>query len=333
MVRPTQQTSTKRKRQSNDLIWARDGDQKNAQEHPCYLLENCNEEGAPSDNDNDKVWVEWSSNGTVACIPKSRISTTGLSSRRSRRNDTKRPVVPSTKRSNNSQSKSKNNSTTATLNEDEDSESDDERIPDQILVEGCGISEVNGTYDRIAYKMYGSNSPVFNKKEIWKGEVKEFVIYECSTNTHCGQWYIGILERHTSLSPISFYFYEVRHRNDPQQISQCLDGKIPLINLLIPPVNGWTKIEHGVDPAPTLKYIYDAIDNSSSISDSIKKEDTTKVKEEMYGGETNNEEDKKIAAVPSLVSSSQLTKSAYDEDTDEDIAPDKVQSSQVKVKE
>jgi len=86
MVRPTQQTSTKRKRKSNDLIWARDGDHKNAQEHPAYILENCNEEDT-SKNDNDEVWVEWSSNGTVACIPKSRISTAGLSSRRRRHNN------------------------------------------------------------------------------------------------------------------------------------------------------------------------------------------------------------------------------------------------------
>jgi len=112
----------------------------------------------------------------------------------------------------------------------------------------------------------------------------------------------------------------------------------------LPPVNGWRKIEHdelrvlakGVDPTPTLTYKYKTNDDiiASSFSDSVKKEDTTKVKEELYGGETDEEEDKKITAVPSLVSSSsQLTKSAYDEDTDEDIAPDTVHSSQLKVKE
>jgi len=91
MVRPTQQISTKRKRQSNDLIWARDGDGENAQEHPAYLLENCNEDdGVLTCNNNDKVWVEWSSNGTIACIPKSRLSTSGLSPRRSRHKSTVR---------------------------------------------------------------------------------------------------------------------------------------------------------------------------------------------------------------------------------------------------
>ena len=327
MVRPTQQSSTKRKRKSNDLIWARDGDHKNAQEHPAYILENCNEEvTSKNDNDDDEVWVEWSSNGTVACIPKSRISTAGLSSRRRRttNNDTKQPAVndvqqtisneqknaPSKKQSNDSQSKSINNSTAATLKKVEDSKLDDKRIPHQILVEGCGIPEMNGTYH-----LDCGVERVYIKSGEWKGEVEDFLVYRSldshDKHTH---WYIGIY-RGGYIPSARFY----KAANNTEQ----------------PTVNGWTKVDHGVDPAPTLKYVYKTTDNNiaSSVSDStkVKKEDSTKVKEEMYGGETDDE-DKKIAAVPTPVVSSQLKKKEYDEDTDED-TPDTVQSTQVKVKE
>jgi len=188
MVRPTQQSSTKRKRKSNDLIWARDGDHKNAQEHPAYLLENCKADTSKNDNE---VWVEWSSNGTVACVPKSRISTTVLSSRRRRHN--------------------------------------------------------NGR------KQPGDN-------------------------------------------------------NDSEPISNDTFAN----------------------------------DNLPSVSDSrakkesiqVKREDV-KVKEEAYGGETDNDEDDgKIAAVPTPVVSLDLKKEEYEEDTDDDIALDQVQSTHVnKVKE
>ena len=56
MVRSSHQSNTKRKRKSNDLIWARDGD--HIQEHPAYILENCNEDDDTTNS--DKVWVEWS---------------------------------------------------------------------------------------------------------------------------------------------------------------------------------------------------------------------------------------------------------------------------------
>ena len=79
--------STKRKRKSNDLIWARDADHEKAKEHPAYILESeSDEDGAP--NNNNKVWVEWVSNGTISHIPKSRISKTGLLSRSRNRNVT-----------------------------------------------------------------------------------------------------------------------------------------------------------------------------------------------------------------------------------------------------
>jgi len=242
MVRPTQQSSTKRKRKSNDLIWARDGDHKNAQEHPCYLLENNCNKGAPSDN-NDKVWVEWSSNGTIACIPKSRISTTVLSSRRSRRNDTKqtgdeqtatnkkqKKRAPSKKRSSKGQSKPINDNNNATLNEDEDkqqkkrapprkrlngglstllskrkkhttvgnSSNTTNAIPKQILVEECGVPEVNGTYDlRVddartdGLSVDESDAPVYSKKGIWQGTAVDFEIYR--TASRLGYGHSGIL--------------------------------------------------------------------------------------------------------------------------------------------
>lgn len=85
MVRSGPLPSTKRKRKSDNLIWAQDGDNEKAQEHPAYLLE-IDEDGAPSsNNDNDQAF--YSSNGTTAQVPKSRISSTGLATRRQRNNN------------------------------------------------------------------------------------------------------------------------------------------------------------------------------------------------------------------------------------------------------
>ena len=61
------------------LIWARDGDSDTAVCHPAYLLDN-------KKGDANLVWIEWASNGTVAQIPESCISS-GLASRRSSRVD------------------------------------------------------------------------------------------------------------------------------------------------------------------------------------------------------------------------------------------------------
>ena len=339
MVRPTQQSSTKRKRMSNDLIWARDGDQKNAQEHPCYLLENLHY--CVSAINIDKVWVEWSSNGTIACIPKSRISTTELSSRRRRTtnnnddtrkssdndeqpttNNKQKKRAPPKKRSNyGGQSTQKKRTTfgisTSNIN------SDTIAIPEQILVEGCGITELNGTYNRGADE---GAAPVFSKKGTWKGKAVEFEFYRRANILGYGYWYIGI--REGRISPI--IFFKVSYKMPPPPAAVLIPK--------VPSIEGWEKAEYGAYPTPTLAYKYKSNDDniaSSVINNTkVKKEDGTKVKEEMYGGETDEERDKKIAAVPSLVlSSSQLTTSAYDEDTDEDIAPDPVQSTQLKVKE
>ena len=341
MVRPTQQSNTKRKRKNNDLIWARDGDHKNAQEHPAYILENCNEEDDNDTSTCDKVWVEWSSNGTVACIPKSRISTTGLSSRRSRRttnNDTKQSSnelsttsnkqkkrAPSRKRSKNGQSIPINDSTKSTNG----SESNDNRFPNQILAEGCGISELNGTYSQL--HTLGKYKIEYRKSGEWEGKEVAFSIHRAprsaasrsefaDINKRLGlpwHWYIGINN--------GFVMRKI------YKAANNTDIKLP------PPVNGWKVMAEGIDPAPTIKYRYKTADDNinASISDIIKVKEETKVKEEMYGGETDDEEeDRKIAAVPTtVVSSSQMKKEEYDDDTDEDVVPDPVKSSQVKVKD
>jgi len=300
-----------RKRKSNNLIWARDGDGKNAQEHPCYLLDKyCNEHGGWLSS--DKVWVEWSSNGTIACIPESRISTTGLSSRRRRTN---------------------NNDTKQTGDNNEQTTTNTERakaIPEQILVEGCALSEVNGTYIQRDKSDKCKGFPLYSKKGRWKGEITDFVFYRDINNSGHGYWYIGLQFEST---PSSRFFLP----------SNCIyKSKINSFDTgTLPPIKGWEAAERGLDPAPTLTYKYKSNDDNitSSVSDSIKvKKEDTKVKKEEYGGETDDEEDdsdRKIAAVPFLVSSSSqlTTKSVYDEDTDDDAAPDPVQSTQLKVKE
>lgn len=277
MVRSSQQSITKRKRKSNDLIWARDG----LYEHPAYLLENCNEDDDTTKS--DKVWVEWSSNGTIACIPKSRISSTDLSSRRRRSN-----------------------------NDDNNDTSSSDGIQ-QIIVEGCGMPEINGTYARnetsqrgLVHSADDRGASVFSKKGEWKGEEVDFVIYRTSSDWWW-QWCISI--------GYDILLYKTKDNTYAPHMPP-------------PPLHGWEVMGSGVDPAPTIKYKRQiATDNiTSSVSSKVKKEET-------YGGDTDNE-DKKIAvaAVPTPVVSSQLKKGKYDEDTDEDIAPDPVESTRVSVK-
>ena len=82
--------SNRRHYKRGPLIWARDGDSETAAEHPAYLLLNNKEVDDDSiicnntnDNNNDTVLIEWSTNGAVAQIPRSRIRE-GLVTRRNK---------------------------------------------------------------------------------------------------------------------------------------------------------------------------------------------------------------------------------------------------------
>ena len=71
------------------FVWARDSDNKHAQEHPAHLLLNKNNEEIETHKKFGKrqlnyVWIAWGSTGAVVQIPKGRIREDDLIPRRSR---------------------------------------------------------------------------------------------------------------------------------------------------------------------------------------------------------------------------------------------------------
>ena len=103
-------------------------------------------------------------------------------------------------------------------------------IESLFVVEGSGVSEVNGIYIRTPESCYGS--PVFTKEELrqqWLGETVTFQVYRRNVQQH-EYWYIGISGSHS--------FYRASLGDNPN----------------IPPKDGWERIGHGMDPAPKLIY-------------------------------------------------------------------------------
>ena len=59
---------------STDMKWARESPNETAETHPCYV-QKLDDDGGRLECDDGMVWVKWSSNGLVARIPKSHVST------------------------------------------------------------------------------------------------------------------------------------------------------------------------------------------------------------------------------------------------------------------
>ena len=100
---------------------------------------------------------------------------------------------------------------------------------DTILVEGCGMPEVNGTY-KWSDDTYYNGVRQYCKQGQWKGRHTEFEIYyESHAEWKC--WLIfGVKD--------SLYLFE-GPRGEAAEM----------------PSNGWKALHNGVNPAPTLKFM------------------------------------------------------------------------------
>jgi len=107
---------------------------------------------------------------------------------------------------------------------------------EQIVVQGAGDSEANGTYKRyrsdIGLPNYFSRQfPVFSKSGSWEGENVEFFIYQSKYNT---RWYLMTF-KNGSRSSVEFYY--------------SMDAELTEL----PPKSNWICF-NGIYPAPQLKW-------------------------------------------------------------------------------
>jgi len=102
-----------------------------------------------------------------------------------------------------------------------------------LIVEGCGLSEVNGTYTRAAAKYNFNGAPVYSKLGQWKENAVVYVIYWKSVTK---QWFIGHRKEDVDAG---------RGAPDGFCISQ------QNVSRLAPPGNGWSMIRSAVTPSPS----------------------------------------------------------------------------------
>lgn len=118
------------------------------------------------------------------------------------------------------------------------------KVPiNQVVVEGCGIPDFNGTYKKETFMMY-QTAPVYSKKVLWKGKEVTFAIFMPSFNTY--NWYIGtwIGDIDSGVGPgTSFYSstYDSRDEVPPSCVT--------------PPEKNWEVVGSGGNPAPTCRLI------------------------------------------------------------------------------
>ena len=113
----------------------------------------------------------------------------------------------------------------------------------QVVVEGCGLSDVNGTYNKVPGVMY-KDAPVYSKKVLHIRSIVsdektvEYVIYRNSMSFSPNNWFISgwkglVTDVDSSPNNLSLY-------GSPQN-ADCL----------APPVNGW-KVTYGQHPPPKI---------------------------------------------------------------------------------
>lgn len=113
------------------------------------------------------------------------------------------------------------------------------KVPvERIVVEGCGIPELNDTYTKV---LVYQNAPVYVKKGLWKGKEVKLAIFMPSA-THYN-WQIGIW-REDGEGPSSLFYSSTYNSRD----------EVPP-STLTPPEIGWDVVGNGINPAPICRYM------------------------------------------------------------------------------
>jgi len=129
-------------------------------------------------------------------------------------------------------------------------------VPDQILVEGCSMSKVNGVYTQVA-RLSKENFPVYSKRGERKGKAVVFVI--CRKKNDCG-WLICRWKGDVNQSGtyVKKRMYTSKDKVDPDRKYHRRYRRYTNV----PPPTGWRAKRSANSLAPTLKYDYNTTEAS-----------------------------------------------------------------------
>jgi hypothetical protein len=108
----------------------------------------------------------------------------------------------------------------------------------KIIVEGAGISEVNGVY------LYNKNYKSFIKKGKWQAVRSTFHIYNCTNINGCRKWFVSCTlptKNPGTTEDTYFYFFEITGASVET----------------VPPKTGWKKTGKGRESVPHLVHELD----------------------------------------------------------------------------
>eukprot|EP00804_Cyclotella_cryptica_P003556 CCRYP_002177-RC/>CCRYP_002177-RC protein AED:0.09 eAED:0.09 QI:151/1/1/1/0.8/0.83/6/655/3175 len=83
--------------------------------------------------------------------------------------------------------------------DDEDSRFGQEMIYNEILVEGCGIPDINGVYKRCGHC---DDVPKYSKTGVWDGREEDFMLFRCKLTDNTRRWYISIVPGNSKCSSL-----------------------------------------------------------------------------------------------------------------------------------
>jgi ubiquitin carboxyl-terminal hydrolase 9/24 len=137
------------------------------------------------------------------------------------------------------------------IHESDDDDDDDSRFEDRytsgshgvVLVEGAGISQVNGVYTCTGT---WDNVDLFTKSDIWEGFNQTFSLFRCRLSDNTKRWYISIVPKSNNPGTsfdIDFY-YQVATGNARE----------------VPGMLNWVSARGSeADPPPIVKYQSDVV--------------------------------------------------------------------------
>jgi ubiquitin carboxyl-terminal hydrolase 9/24 len=126
-----------------------------------------------------------------------------------------------------------NDSDDDVLDEDDDSRYEPDMV-DHVVVEGCGVPVINGTYKR-----HGScdGVPKYCRSAVWNDKEEDFMLFRCKLSDESRRWYISVVPGNVhpgTTKDIDFYWA-------PANMSSSK----------LPPQNRWQTIQgQGIQPCP-----------------------------------------------------------------------------------
>mmetsp|Transcript_16501 Transcript_16501/g.29933 ORF Transcript_16501/g.29933 Transcript_16501/m.29933 type:complete len:251 (-) Transcript_16501:1214-1966(-) len=123
-----------------------------------------------------------------------------------------------------------------------DTSNGEENVVEQIVVEGAGVSEVNGTYKRCQPSYHDfpfsldKNVPVYSKSGSWKGNAAKFSIYR-----QLGYWWVTCGDQDSAGACCSTSTMRSLYGNSRSDTN-------------LPPKNDWYVLTEGSIPSPQLKW-------------------------------------------------------------------------------